>query len=159
MGPQEIVQPGGPGSFLKRDVHVSAESMLALVSMTHSITTFAALFLTAIEMLSLCTSMPIYLVLVIRVFLSGEVEFSTQPAANQLFVMPRVCYLQGSCGQVRAVPARKLGLPPLNQRSQLSGGVVQIGLPECLGYLRKYFREYVDPSRTKLIYSEQAFRK
>src|SRR5260370_5246388 len=34
--------------------------------MTHSITTLPAEFLTAIEILSLCTSMPIYLVLVIK---------------------------------------------------------------------------------------------
>src|SRR5258708_3656003 len=40
--------------------------VLALVSMTHSITSFPAAFMTAIEMLSLCTSMPIYLVLVIK---------------------------------------------------------------------------------------------
>src|SRR5271157_5052952 len=39
--------------------------MLAFVSITHSITIFPAAFMTAIEMLSLCTSMPIYLVLVI----------------------------------------------------------------------------------------------
>src|SRR5271156_4240808 len=45
--------------------------MFALVSITHSITIFPAAFMTAIEILSLCTSMPIYLVLVIRVFLSG----------------------------------------------------------------------------------------
>src|SRR5271168_690499 len=38
----------------------------ALVSITHSITIFPASFLTAIEILSLCTSMPIYLVLVIK---------------------------------------------------------------------------------------------
>src|SRR5580658_8550997 len=39
---------------------------LAFVSMTHSITIFPAPFRTAIEILSLCTSMPIYLVLVIK---------------------------------------------------------------------------------------------
>jgi len=33
--------------------------VLALVSMTHSITSFPAAFMTAIEMLSLCTSMPL----------------------------------------------------------------------------------------------------
>src|SRR5262249_27822626 len=47
--------------------------MLAFVSMTDSITIFPALFITAIEMLSLCTSIPIYLLLVIqgRSFLDG----------------------------------------------------------------------------------------
>src|SRR5208282_439970 len=45
---------------------INCRIMLALVSITHSITIFPAAFLTAIEMLSLCTSMPIYLVLVIK---------------------------------------------------------------------------------------------
>src|SRR5271155_5495891 len=45
---------------------INCRIMLAFVSMTHSITTFPAPFLTAIETLSLCTSMPIYLVLVIK---------------------------------------------------------------------------------------------
>src|SRR6266478_4264753 len=40
--------------------------VLALVSMTHSITILPIEFLTAIEMLSVCTSIPIYLVLVIK---------------------------------------------------------------------------------------------
>src|SRR6267378_677836 len=40
--------------------------MLAFVSITHSITIFPEAFMTAIEILSLCTSMPIYLVLVIK---------------------------------------------------------------------------------------------
>src|SRR6266481_5503389 len=40
--------------------------MPAFVSMTDSITIFPASFLTAIEILSVCTSMPIYLVLVIK---------------------------------------------------------------------------------------------
>jgi len=43
--------------------------VLALVSITHSMTILPAAFRTAIEMLSLCTSMPIYLVLIIRAFL------------------------------------------------------------------------------------------
>src|SRR5450755_4228463 len=38
----------------------------AFVSITHSITSFPAAFLTAIEILSLCTSKPIYLVPVIK---------------------------------------------------------------------------------------------
>jgi hypothetical protein len=45
--------------------------MLAFVSMTHSITIFPAAFITAIEILSLCTYMTIYLVLVKGAFLSG----------------------------------------------------------------------------------------
>src|SRR5215472_12211437 len=49
-----------------RSPSINCRIMLALVSMTHSITTLPASFLTAIEILSLCTSMPIYLVLVIK---------------------------------------------------------------------------------------------
>src|SRR5215468_7339668 len=52
--------------------------MLAFVSMTLSVTTLPAAFRTAIEMLSLCTSMPIYLVLVIGRPPSGAVEPSTR---------------------------------------------------------------------------------
>src|ERR1700676_1981667 len=53
--------------------------MLAFVSMTHSIPIFPETFMTAIEILSLCTSIPIYLVLVIKgcSFLD-EVEPNTQ---------------------------------------------------------------------------------
>jgi hypothetical protein len=43
------------------------ETHAGLVSITHSITSFPAAFLTPIEILSLWTSMPIYLVLVIEV--------------------------------------------------------------------------------------------
>src|SRR5260370_39404469 len=59
---QQIVQPAGPSAFFKREVHISTQpvdklqKVLALVSMTHSITTLPAEFRTAIEMLSLCTS-------------------------------------------------------------------------------------------------------
>jgi len=45
---------------------INCRIMLALVSMTHSITTLPATFRTTIEMLSLWTSMPIYLVLIIK---------------------------------------------------------------------------------------------
>src|SRR5580698_9671013 len=43
-----------------RSPAIKSRTMLAFVSMTHSITIFPAPFLTAIEMLSWCTSMPIY---------------------------------------------------------------------------------------------------
>jgi hypothetical protein len=49
-----------------RSPSIHCRIMLALVSMTHSMTIFPAAFLTAIEILSLCTSTPIYLVLVIK---------------------------------------------------------------------------------------------
>src|SRR5277367_5483499 len=61
-----------------RSPSINCRITLALVSMTHSIMIFPAAFRTASEMLSLCTSMPIYLVPVIRAFLSGRVEPSTQ---------------------------------------------------------------------------------
>src|SRR5260221_51805 len=57
-----------------RSPWIKSRMAFALVSITHSITIFPAAFLTAIEILSLCTSMPIYLMLVIRVFLSGGVR-------------------------------------------------------------------------------------
>src|SRR5665213_1396183 len=53
--------------------------MLAFVSMTHSITIFPAPFITAIEMLSLCTSMPIYFLLSIEGVPFCRIETSTQP--------------------------------------------------------------------------------
>src|ERR1700722_7944585 len=53
--------------------------MLAFVSMTHSITIFPAPFITAIEMLSLCTSMPIYFLLSIEGVPFCRIEASTQP--------------------------------------------------------------------------------
>jgi hypothetical protein len=54
--------------------------VLALVSMTHSITIFPPEFITAIEILSLCTSMPIYLVLVIK----GVPFWRVEPSAQNL---------------------------------------------------------------------------
>src|SRR5258707_8644036 len=58
---------------------INCKIMLAFVSITHSIAIFPEAFMTAIEILSLCTSMPIYLVLVIKgcSFLGG-VEPNTQ---------------------------------------------------------------------------------
>src|SRR5258707_8980300 len=49
-----------------RSPWIKSRMTFAFVSITHSITSFPASFLTAIEMLSLCTSMPIYLVPVIK---------------------------------------------------------------------------------------------
>src|SRR6202162_5546085 len=49
-----------------RSPWIKSRMMLALVSITHSITIFPAAFLTAIEILSLCTSMPIYFLLSIE---------------------------------------------------------------------------------------------
>src|SRR6266436_2206856 len=43
-----------------RSPSINCRIVLAFVSMTHSITILPAAFLTAIEILSLCTSMPIY---------------------------------------------------------------------------------------------------
>src|SRR5258706_6941418 len=58
---------------------INCRIMLAFVSMTHSITIFPAPFLTAIEMLSLCTSIPIYfLSFNMRVLLSVGVDANDQ---------------------------------------------------------------------------------
>src|SRR5260370_23339474 len=76
VGLQQVIQPGRPVPSSKvtrkspRSPSMNCTIVLALVSMTHSITSLPREFLTAIEMLSVCTSMPIYLVLLMRVFLS-----------------------------------------------------------------------------------------
>src|ERR1700692_627713 len=58
---------------------INCRIMLTFVSITHSITIFPAPFLTAIEMLSLCTSIPIYfLSFNIRVLLSVGVDANDQ---------------------------------------------------------------------------------
>src|SRR5882672_11013337 len=49
-----------------RSPSINCRIMLAFVSITHSITIFPSPFITAIEMLSLCTSMPIYFLLSIE---------------------------------------------------------------------------------------------
>src|ERR1017187_1199098 len=49
-----------------RSPWIKSRMTFAFVSITHSITSFPASLLTAIEILSLCTSMPIYLVPVIK---------------------------------------------------------------------------------------------
>src|SRR6266436_3286090 len=62
-----------------RSPSIDCRIMLAFVSMTDSITTLPTEFMTAIEILSLCTSIPIYLMLlVIKGVLSGRVEANTQ---------------------------------------------------------------------------------
>src|ERR1700684_3306809 len=61
-----------------RSPAIKSRIMLAFVSITHSITIFPASFLTAIEMLSLCTSIPIYFRLFMEGFLSVGVEAITQ---------------------------------------------------------------------------------
>src|ERR1700693_3321836 len=62
-----------------RSPSMNCRITLAFVSITHSITTFPAPFLTAIEMLSLCTSIPIYfLSFNMRVLLSVGVDANDQ---------------------------------------------------------------------------------
>src|SRR6516162_5761003 len=75
-----------------RSPSINCRIMLAFVSMTHSITILPIEFITAIEILSLCTSMPIYLVLVIKGVLSGRVEPITQNHTPQgrPFILRRV---------------------------------------------------------------------
>src|SRR5215475_4826134 len=84
-----------------RSPSMNCTMVLALVSMTHSITTFPTEFITAIEILSLCTSMPIYFVLVIRVSFLDEVEPSTQnllqraPFYNVWLIVPCLGHFSG----------------------------------------------------------------
>src|SRR6202162_412690 len=62
-----------------RSPSINCRITLAFVSMTHSITIFPAPFITAIEMLSLCTSIPIYfLSFNMRVLLSVGVDANDQ---------------------------------------------------------------------------------
>src|SRR5260370_20921690 len=62
-----------------RSPSINCRIMLAFVSITHSITIFPAPFLTAIEMLSLWTSIPIYfLSFNMRVLLSVGVDANDQ---------------------------------------------------------------------------------
>src|SRR5258707_445731 len=58
-----------------RSPWIKSRMAFALVSITHSIAIFPAAFLTAIEILSLCTSMPIYLMLVIRNTLMTSIKY------------------------------------------------------------------------------------
>src|ERR1700692_4147931 len=58
---------------------MNSSTVAAFVSMMHSISTFPAASLTAIEMLAWCTSMPIYFLLSIWVLLSVGSE-PTPPA-------------------------------------------------------------------------------
>src|ERR1700694_928651 len=62
-----------------RSPSINCRITLVFVSITHSITIFPASFLTAIEMLSLCTSIPIYfLSFNMRVLLSVGVDANDQ---------------------------------------------------------------------------------
>src|ERR1035437_9112378 len=82
---------------------IKSRMTFALVSITHSITSFPESFLTAIEILSLCTSIPIYLVPVIKgcSFLEGF-----EPNTQNLTPKGRPFYI-ASCrltGEVPPVP-------------------------------------------------------
>src|ERR1700730_1828866 len=61
-----------------RSPWMNSRIVLAFVSITHSITSFPAAFLTAIEILSLCTSKPIYFLLSIEGAPFWRVEPNTQ---------------------------------------------------------------------------------
>src|SRR5580698_10277067 len=82
---------------------INCRIMLAFASMTHSITIFPAPFLTAIEMLSLCTSIPIYfLSFNTRVLLSVGVDANDQNlhqrgALLYCVLLPESDFLPDSC--------------------------------------------------------------
>jgi hypothetical protein len=75
-----------------RSPSMNCKMVLALVSMTHSITTLPTEFLTATEILSVCTSMPIYLALVTKncmnflkkIFLSGDSDPKEPPVMKTI---------------------------------------------------------------------------
>src|SRR5580693_7996021 len=94
-----------------RSPWIKSRMTFALVSITHSITIFPASFLTAIEILSLCTSMPIYLVLVIRVFLSGGVRAERSKPYSQrgsLLYCVRLPDISNNVGPVKHFLSRLL---------------------------------------------------
>src|ERR1700733_11508538 len=83
-----------------RSPSINCRIMLAFVSMTHSITIFPAPFLTAIEMLSLCTSIPIYfLSFNMRVLLSVGVDANDQNLLQRGALL--YCVFLSSCGKPR----------------------------------------------------------
>src|SRR5450631_3350245 len=80
-----------------RSPSINCRIMLALVSITHSITIFPAAFLTAIEILSLCTSIPIYfLSFNMRVLLSVGVDANDQNLHQRGALL--YCVLLPECG-------------------------------------------------------------
>src|ERR1700689_4290458 len=80
-----------------RSPSINCRIMLALVSITHSITIFPAAFLTAIEMLSLCTSIPIYfLSFNMRVLLSEGVDANDQNLLQRGALL--YCVVFSECG-------------------------------------------------------------
>src|ERR1700693_4385961 len=90
-----------------RSPWIKSRMTFAFVSITHSITSFPASFLTAIEMLSLCTSMPIYLVPVIKgcSFLEGF-----EPNTQNLTPKGRPFYIASGIFAVGLVLLDSLGL-------------------------------------------------
>src|ERR1700675_303035 len=84
-----------------RSPSINCRIMLAFVSIRLSITIFPAPFITAIEMLSLCTSMPIYFTLSIyRVLLSGGVRAEhSKPYSKR--GAPLYCVVLPECGNWR----------------------------------------------------------
>src|SRR6266853_2651124 len=102
-----------------RSPWIKSRMAFALVSITHSIAIFPAAFLTAIEILSLCTSMPIYLMLVIRVFLSGGVRAEhSKPYSKRGTLL--YCVVAAQPGD--ATPTQQLFQQYFPQRTDLFGG-------------------------------------
>src|SRR6202158_6211400 len=80
-----------------RSPSTNSRIALVFVSITHSITIFPASFLTAIEMLSLCTSIPIYfLSFNMRVLLSVGVDANDQNLLQRGALV--YCVLLSECG-------------------------------------------------------------
>src|SRR5450631_4362287 len=90
-----------------RSPWIKSRIAFALVSITHSITSFPAAFLTAIEILSLCTSKPIYLVSVIKgcSFLEGLRQAPKPYSKGAPFLY---CVVRAQ--RVDATPSRESGL-------------------------------------------------
>src|SRR5580693_358077 len=98
-----------------RSPSINCRITVAFVSITHSITIFPASFLTAIEMLSLCTSIPIYFLLSIEgVPFCGGFEPNTQNptpkgapfyiASSPKKVAAKLFILQGGAESLSSAP-------------------------------------------------------
>src|SRR5580704_19250317 len=104
-----------------RSPAIKSRIMLAFVSITHSITIFPAPFLTAIEMLSLCTSIPIYFLLSIEgVPFCGGFEPNTQNPTHK----GAPFYIVSSSRNVAFRPNSQLTIRPFIGRDAMKNNFV-----------------------------------
>src|ERR1700732_2179 len=126
-----------------RSPSINCRIALVFVSITHSITIFPASFLTAIEMLSLCTSIPIYfLSFNMRVLLSVGVDANDQNLLQRGALL--YCVVISECeifrqGRMSRPPRDKAWLCSLSLPRQRSGAIIRRSEREMLRE-RRLFR-------------------